>query len=610
MFEGKLFKCAKTCELMELSPMGTPSPVQFRKPKEEEARPAIAQESKELFIEFQRMLAFLCHSEQRVYDTAAFCRAYKVMGSPVDVNQQQDANEFFNLIFDQLENVLQGTNQRDLFRHIFGGVVQNSLVPKECGHISCTEEHFYGLSLEIKNKTSIVDSLHLYTQGEVLEGDNKFFCDTCKTHVNAVRRTAIKTLPKYLMLHLKRFEFDYKTLSHRKIDDRCEFPFLLDMEKYTTSGSEGKPLPKEVGCLYELEGVLVHSGTADTGHYYSFALDRVAKSRGLTRWCEFNDKVIKPFNVDTNLEQECFGGSDESAELGDGVPAAMRVRCNNAYMLFYRQQDSTKTPQKGTSSSSSPFFTTSSAPSSSTAQHSNSLRASHGSLSPSLIATSLHLRAPGHSRNASLSRSRSGTPVLTSQAPPSPLIRYTAWSHGTGWSSPQILCVRFCCRLLVLARRVGRVLRPDMPYEIRYNVTLANTHFLASKHLFDPDCAAFVWSLLSGSVEAMRKDIVVCSMGCKFVLDVMCRSSDRTSLLQWFGLLKQLFVNSVKGSRWFLLTCARNTYWKEMLLGSPYSEVRSAILSHLIVPCMKCASPHEVYMPAKGKMGDLPAQGP
>ena len=46
------------------------------------------------------MIAFLCASERRAYDTAAFCKTYKVGGAPVDVSQQQDANEFFNLIFD------------------------------------------------------------------------------------------------------------------------------------------------------------------------------------------------------------------------------------------------------------------------------------------------------------------------------------------------------------------------------------------------------------------------------------------------------------------------------------------------------------------------------
>ena len=139
-------------------------------------------------------------------------------------------------------------------------------------------------SLEIKNKRSIVDSLDVYTQSELLEGDNKFYCDTCGAHMTAVKRTVIKTLPQYLMLHLKRFEFDFRTYRNRKIDDRCEFPLELDMTKYISVS--GQPSPPPGTYIYELEGVLVHSGTADSGHYYSYCMDRMAKNQVQSVvWC-------------------------------------------------------------------------------------------------------------------------------------------------------------------------------------------------------------------------------------------------------------------------------------------------------------------------------------
>lgn len=55
---------------------------------------------------------------------------------------------------------------------------------------------------------------------------------------------------------------------------------------------------------YELVGVLVHSGSADAGHYYSFIKDR---HPGSNRWLEFNDTYVREFDV-KNLGQECFGG--------------------------------------------------------------------------------------------------------------------------------------------------------------------------------------------------------------------------------------------------------------------------------------------------------------
>ncbi len=49
----------------------------------------------------------------------------------------------------------------------------------------------------------------------------------------------------------------------------------------------------------------MHTGTADAGHYYSFINIKDDK------WVEFNDSLIKPFDVN-KLEDECFGGSDSN----------------------------------------------------------------------------------------------------------------------------------------------------------------------------------------------------------------------------------------------------------------------------------------------------------
>ena len=43
---------------------------------------------------------------------------------------------------------------------------------------------------------------------------------------------------------------------------------------------------------YRLMGVLVHSGGADAGHYYSYVRDRTSD----TRWLEFNDDRVVQFH--------------------------------------------------------------------------------------------------------------------------------------------------------------------------------------------------------------------------------------------------------------------------------------------------------------------------
>jgi ubiquitin carboxyl-terminal hydrolase 9/24 len=44
---------------------------------------------------------------------------------------------------------------------------------------------------------------------------------------------------------------------------------------------------------YELKGVVIHTGSADSGHYYSFIQKRGGRNEG---WFEFNDTVVKKFD--------------------------------------------------------------------------------------------------------------------------------------------------------------------------------------------------------------------------------------------------------------------------------------------------------------------------
>ena len=70
---------------------------------------------------------------------------------------------------------------------------------------------------------------------------------------------------------------------------------------------------KTVSYLYDLVGVVVHSGQANAGHYYSFIKDRKGNSvsnANKDKWFKFNDTTVDSFFMnDENLEAECFGGT-------------------------------------------------------------------------------------------------------------------------------------------------------------------------------------------------------------------------------------------------------------------------------------------------------------
>ena len=61
---------------------------------------------------------------------------------------------------------------------------------------------------------------------------------------------------------------------------------------------------------YKLKGIVVHYGTADQGHYYSFIQDREDKNSG---WFEFNDAIVKDFEPN-EIPEETFGGDDNNLD--------------------------------------------------------------------------------------------------------------------------------------------------------------------------------------------------------------------------------------------------------------------------------------------------------
>jgi hypothetical protein len=76
--------------------------------------------------------------------------------------------------------------------------------------------------------------------------------------------------------------------------------------------------------VYELFSVLIHSGSASSGHYYAYI-----KSFERDKWYEFNDNTVKEIK-DTAIK-EVFGGAEHSL-LGGSCGA-------NAYLLCYRRID-------------------------------------------------------------------------------------------------------------------------------------------------------------------------------------------------------------------------------------------------------------------------------
>ena len=121
-----------------------------------------------------------------------------------------------------------------------------------------------------------------------------------------------------------------------KINDEFHFPERIDMTPYkveylSTPNSSVEP------DIFELVGVLVHSGTAESGHYYSYIRERPTAD-STPSWVEFNDSDVSKFDP-SKIAEQCFGGLNDPFH----GPTLGQVRLSkvwNAYMLFYQRVSS------------------------------------------------------------------------------------------------------------------------------------------------------------------------------------------------------------------------------------------------------------------------------
>lgn len=77
--------------------------------------------------------------------------------------------------------------------------------------VSCSylrEESFLVVNVSV-NHANLTESLEEYVKKELLDGDNKYLCEQCNKRVRIEKRSCIKSLPQFLTIQLKRFEYDW-----------------------------------------------------------------------------------------------------------------------------------------------------------------------------------------------------------------------------------------------------------------------------------------------------------------------------------------------------------------------------------------------------------------
>ena len=192
-------------------------------------------EEETLLFQLQSVFGHLMASKLQFCIPSKFWETFRLFGQPVNVREQQDAFEFYTQLIDQIDEFLKEKQKAKIFPKFFEGIFSDQKICQECPHRYDREQTFMALNLTVKS-SNLLESLEQFVRGELLDGDNAYFCEKCQEKRSAIKRMCIRQLPKTLVIQLKRFHYDYETNRAVKFDDYFEFPRFLDMAPYTTEG--------------------------------------------------------------------------------------------------------------------------------------------------------------------------------------------------------------------------------------------------------------------------------------------------------------------------------------------------------------------------------------
>ena len=273
--------------------------------------------------QLQKLFARLQTKVRPVEETMNLTKSFQWSNN--QLSEQNDIQELCHILFEAINE--------PFINEIFQGEMVSAIKCLECQKVSEHNETFIDLSLPVKNNRVAIDSLEksfkFLFSVEQLTGDNQYQCETCKKKVNAEHYYVITQLPHILICALNRFEYDINFDTKKKVNNRLTFPQTINSKEFFPSYESNE-------SIYELYSIIIHSGSARGGHYYT-----ITKSYEDNKWYKFDDSVVYEINIDDVIEQ-LYGNdqSDTSAYI------LLYSNCNKEKFTFDVNEDLMKEIEK------------------------------------------------------------------------------------------------------------------------------------------------------------------------------------------------------------------------------------------------------------------------
>ncbi|XP_045209815.2 ubiquitin carboxyl-terminal hydrolase 1-like [Mercenaria mercenaria] len=193
-----------------------------------------------------------------------------------------DEEEFKRALAEMFNSPVKSRSKYDLIERTFQGTMMLRTRCLQCESSRERQEDFHDVSVpvrieksdsdtededDIQSKCDLLDLIEASTEVEKLLEENKYYCDECKTYVEAERSMHYDVMPDILTLHLKRFSSETGNPSNiTKINDHVDIPLNLPCLRYKCAQSCLRPDHR-----YRLYGIVTHSGvTLTSGHYLAY----------------------------------------------------------------------------------------------------------------------------------------------------------------------------------------------------------------------------------------------------------------------------------------------------------------------------------------------------
>ncbi len=84
---------------------------------------------------------------------------------------------------DAIDSSIQQAKGTPPLQTVLGGTFAQQIIARGVPFASEREEEFCGISVDVRGKRGLIESLESYVQGELMEGDNQYYCEQFNTKV-------------------------------------------------------------------------------------------------------------------------------------------------------------------------------------------------------------------------------------------------------------------------------------------------------------------------------------------------------------------------------------------------------------------------------------------